>query len=80
MFTIGGTGFRINAMTSIIRVTGVSGAGDESPHCYLLDVDGFNILLDCGWDENFSMDFIKVRRFWGKSSVAFVDLMGINFD
>ena len=49
-------------MTSIIRVTGVSGAGEEGPHCYLLDVDGFNILLDCGWDENFSMDFIKVWR------------------
>jgi len=46
-------------MTSIIRLTPVSGGGEETPHCYLLDVDGFNILLDCGWDSNFNMEFIK---------------------
>jgi len=45
-------------MTSIIRLTPLSGGGDESPHCYLLQVDDFNFLLDCGWDEQFSMDFI----------------------
>jgi len=45
-------------MTSIIRLTPLSGGGDESPHCYLLEVDGFNILLDIGWDEKFSPSFI----------------------
>ena len=45
-------------MTSIIRLTPLSGGGDESPHCYLLEVDGFNILLDIGWDEKFSPAFI----------------------
>ena len=43
-----------------------SGGGDESPHCHLLEVDGFNFLLDCGWDETFDMVFInnlkKVRQ------------------
>lgn len=46
-------------MTSIIRLTPLSGGGDESPHCYLLEVDDFTFLLDCGWDEKFSPDFIK---------------------
>ena len=46
-------------MTSIIRFNPISGGGDESPHCYLLEVDGFNFLLDCGWDEKLSPEFIK---------------------
>ena len=46
-------------MTSIIRLNPLSGGGDESPHCYLLEVDGFNFLLDIGWDPKFSDTFIK---------------------
>jgi len=45
-------------MTSIIRLTPLSGGGDESPHCHLLEVDGFNFLLDIGWDEKFSPAFL----------------------
>ena len=36
-----------------------TGGGGESPHCHLLEVDGFNFLLDCGWDETFDMVFIN---------------------
>ncbi|XP_049877571.1 probable cleavage and polyadenylation specificity factor subunit 2 [Pectinophora gossypiella] len=46
-------------MTSIIKVHCLSGVGDETPPCYVLQVDEFKILLDCGWDEKFDMDFIK---------------------
>ncbi|UYV67077.1 CPSF2 [Cordylochernes scorpioides] len=46
-------------MTSIIKLKVISGGEDESPHCYLLQVDEFHFLLDCGWDENFSPDFIQ---------------------
>ncbi|XP_055880577.1 cleavage and polyadenylation specificity factor subunit 2-like isoform X2 [Biomphalaria glabrata] len=46
-------------MTSIIKVHALSGARDESPPCYMLQVDDFRFLLDCGWDEDFSMDFVK---------------------
>lgn len=46
-------------MTSIIKLYAVSGALDESPPCYILQVDELRILLDCGWDENFDQDFIK---------------------
>ncbi|XP_077995100.1 cleavage and polyadenylation specificity factor subunit 2-like [Glandiceps talaboti] len=43
-------------MTSIIKLTALSGAHDEGPLCYLLQVDEFKFLLDCGWDENFTMN------------------------
>ncbi|KAL0819927.1 hypothetical protein ABMA28_007930 [Loxostege sticticalis] len=46
-------------MTSIIKLHCLSGAGDESPPCYVLQIDEFKFLLDCGWDEKFDMDFIK---------------------
>ena len=45
-------------MTSIIKFTAFSGVEDESPHCYLLQVDEFRFLLDCGWDEDFRMSMI----------------------
>ncbi|KAI4485105.1 hypothetical protein M0802_012750 [Mischocyttarus mexicanus] len=46
-------------MTSIIKLHAISGAMDESPPCYILQVDELRILLDCGWNENFDQDFIK---------------------
>ncbi|CAG9105608.1 unnamed protein product [Plutella xylostella] len=46
-------------MTSIIKLTCLSGVIDESPPCYVLQIDEFKILLDCGWDEKFDIDFIK---------------------
>ncbi|EDV21733.1 uncharacterized protein TRIADDRAFT_30006 [Trichoplax adhaerens] len=50
-------------MTSIIRMTVLSGGQDEGPPCYLLQVDEFNFLLDCGWDENFDMEMMeRVKR------------------
>lgn len=55
------------AMTSIIKVHCISGAGDETPPCYVLQIDEFKFLLDCGWDEKFDMEFIKElkRLVWG---------------
>ncbi|RWS18002.1 cleavage and polyadenylation specificity factor subunit 2-like protein [Dinothrombium tinctorium] len=32
---------------------------DESPPSYLLMVDEFSFLLDCGWNENFSQTYIR---------------------
>uniref|UniRef100_A0A2L2YDG7 Cleavage and polyadenylation specificity factor subunit 2 n=1 Tax=Parasteatoda tepidariorum TaxID=114398 RepID=A0A2L2YDG7_PARTP len=46
-------------MTSIIKLLPLSGVYSEDPHCYLLQVDEFKFLLDCGWDENFNMTHIK---------------------
>ena len=50
-------------MTSIIRFTALSGAQDETPLCYLLQVDEFRFLLDCGWDENLNPEVVEnIRR------------------
>lgn len=50
-------------MTSIIKFTVLSGAHDEGPPCYLLQVDEFRFLIDCGWNETFNMDVIEnVKR------------------
>ena len=45
-------------MTSIIKFTALSGAQTETPPCYLLQVDEFRFLLDCGWDEHFTTGVI----------------------
>lgn len=51
-------------MTSIIKLQALSGALDESPPCYILQVDDVRILLDCGWDEKFDMELIReLKRF-----------------
>nr|KAF6499611.1 cleavage and polyadenylation specific factor 2 [Molossus molossus] len=49
-------------MTSIIKLTTLSGVQEESALCYLLQVDEYRFLLDCGWDEHFSMDIIDSLR------------------
>lgn len=60
-------------MTSIIKLQALSGAMDESPPCYLLQVDDVRILLDCGWDEKFDPEFIKeIKRFFLKLQITFL--------
>lgn len=49
-------------MPSIIRFEPFSGAHDEGPLCYILQVDEFKFLLDCGWDESFSMSYIEALK------------------
>lgn len=56
-------------MTSIIKLHAISGALDESPPCYILQVDELRILLDCGWDEKFDQDFIKELKRYGSSKL-----------
>ncbi len=46
-------------MTSIIKLQPLSGVYGETPYCYVLQVDEFRFLLDCGWDEFFSHTFEK---------------------
>jgi len=51
-------------MTSIIRFTPLSGAQDETPLAYLLQVDEFKFLLDCGWDEMLNLETIEnIKRY-----------------
>ncbi|KAJ3410272.1 cleavage and polyadenylation specificity factor subunit 2 [Chytridiales sp. JEL 0842] len=46
-------------MTSFIRFTAFSGALNEDPLCYMLQIDECRILLDCGWDGSFNADRLK---------------------
>lgn len=46
-------------MTSIIKLTVLSGAYNDGPLCYLLQVDEFRFLLDCGWDEGLSPEIME---------------------
>ena len=52
-------------MTSIIKLCPISGGLSDSlteaysAHCYLLEVDNFTFLLDCGWDSKFSPEIIQ---------------------
>lgn len=49
-------------MASIIRFTALSAVQDKSP-CYSLQVDEFQFLLDCEWDENLNVDVIdNIKR------------------
>ena len=43
-------------MTSYIKFTPISGAKNENPLCYLLEIDEVKILLDCGWSDTFNTD------------------------
>lgn len=51
-------------MTSIIRMQAFSGVKGESPCCYLLQVDEFRFLLDCGWDEKFDLNYLENLKKW----------------
>jgi cleavage and polyadenylation specificity factor subunit 2 len=43
-------------MTSYIKFTPLSGAKNEEPLCYLLEIDEVKILLDCGWSDSFNIE------------------------
>jgi cleavage and polyadenylation specificity factor subunit 2 len=45
-----------------VKFQSLSGIGDESPHCYILQIDDFKFLLDCGWDERNSTKIIDNLR------------------
>lgn len=53
-----------NAMTSIIKFRPLSGgmmpthSALSPPHAYLLELDQFTFLCDCGWNAQFDMAFM----------------------
>ncbi|GAB2227713.1 hypothetical protein Droror1_Dr00009540 [Drosera rotundifolia] len=40
-------------MGTSVQVTPLSGVYNENPLCYLVAIDGFNFLIDCGWNDHF---------------------------
>lgn len=49
-------------MASIIKFQSMTGAEGEVPHCYLLEIDDTTLLLDAGWDVNFTMSYLDAVR------------------
>ncbi|PNH09934.1 Cleavage and polyadenylation specificity factor subunit 2 [Tetrabaena socialis] len=53
-------------METAVRFTPLCGVSEEEPLCYLLEIDSFTILLDCGWDESFDEALLEpVKKVWG---------------
>ncbi|XP_008787501.1 cleavage and polyadenylation specificity factor subunit 2 [Phoenix dactylifera] len=46
-------------MGTSVQVTPLCGVYSESPLCYLLSIDGFNFLMDCGWNDLFDENLLK---------------------
>lgn len=46
-----------------MRFTPIFGTySEQSAHAYLLSIDGFNILLDCGWTDSFDANLVEPLR------------------
>ncbi|KAA3681272.1 cleavage and polyadenylation specificity factor subunit 2 [Paragonimus westermani] len=52
--------------TSIIKLHTLSGVGEGGPPCYLLQVDEFHCLLDCGWCPVANPDYVKKLSQWAR--------------
>ncbi|KAI3939514.1 hypothetical protein MKW92_034065 [Papaver armeniacum] len=46
-------------MGTSVQVTPLSGVYNENPLSYLVSIDGFNILIDCGWNDAFDTSLLK---------------------
>ncbi|KNC99735.1 uncharacterized protein SPPG_05115 [Spizellomyces punctatus DAOM BR117] len=46
-------------MSAYIKFTALSGARNEDPLCYLLEIDEAKLLLDCGWTDAFEPEDLK---------------------
>ncbi len=47
----------------MIVFTVISGAKNEDPLCYLVEVDDeVRIMLDCGWNDEFNVEDLKNLR------------------
>lgn len=46
-------------MSSFVKFTPISGAREDAPRCYLLEIDQAKILLDCGCDEELNVEYLS---------------------
>lgn len=54
-------------MGTSVQFTPLSGAHSEAPLCYLLQVDGFRFLLDCGWTDSFDLSLLEPLKRYPKT-------------
>lgn len=46
-------------MGTSVQVTPLCGVYNENPLSYLVSIDGFNFLVDCGWNDHFDPSFLQ---------------------
>lgn len=46
-------------MGTSVQVKPLCGVYNENPLCYLVSVDGFNFLMDCGWNDHFDPSLLQ---------------------
>ncbi|KAL8141831.1 hypothetical protein V2J09_014863 [Rumex salicifolius] len=46
-------------MGTSVQVTPLSGVFNENPLSYLVSIDGFNLLVDCGWNDHFDTNLLQ---------------------
>ena len=46
-------------MGTSVQVTPLSGVYNENPLSYLVSIDGFNFLVDCGWNDHFDPSLLQ---------------------
>uniref|UniRef100_A0A7N0RI13 Cleavage and polyadenylation specificity factor subunit 2 n=1 Tax=Kalanchoe fedtschenkoi TaxID=63787 RepID=A0A7N0RI13_KALFE len=46
-------------MGTSVQITPLSGVYNENPLSYLVSVDGFNFLVDCGWNDQFDPSLLE---------------------
>ncbi|CAJ2666763.1 cleavage and polyadenylation specificity factor subunit 2 [Trifolium pratense] len=46
-------------MGTSVQVTPLCGVYNENPLSYLVSIDGFNILIDCGWNDHFDPSLLQ---------------------
>ncbi|KAJ6425018.1 hypothetical protein OIU84_025731 [Salix udensis] len=46
-------------MGTSVQVTPLSGVYNENPLSYLVSIDGFNLLIDCGWNDHFDPSLLQ---------------------
>ena len=49
-------------MSAVIQFRPIVGAGEETGMCYLLQINDYCILLDCGWDESFDPSLLSTLK------------------
>lgn len=46
-------------MGTSVQITPLCGVYSENPLSYLVSIDGFNILMDCGWNDLFDVNLLQ---------------------
>lgn len=58
-------------MGTSVQVTPLCGVYNENPLSYLVSIDGFNFLLDCGWNDLFDPSLLEpLSRFLSFISIS----------